>query len=428
MNILIFSSVWAPSIGGVQSVTNTLARALASYWKQRDQHDQRVEVTVATRTPAGDAPGKDGVLRVERAAGIFRLLRLVWKSDVVHIAGPALLPLFLAWLLRKKAVIHHHGYQAVCPDGSPGHFADQRVCVNSLAAGAASECLPCRAAKPGWFRGAMSVILAYPRLWLCRHVAANVAVSDHLSARLGLPRSTTIYSAPADLPTAPSTPLSGGRRGLDCLATDEAPLIAFVGRLVAEKGVNVLLHAAAKLAAEKLSFRVRIIGDGPELPRLAALAWALDLRDRVEFKGWLEEAELDEALEGAAAVAVPSIYEETAGLVAIEQMMRGRVVVASDIGGLSEIVGNAGFRFPPGDATALANCLKRVLTDAELRGVIGRAARERALALFTRERMAGEFMNVYRAIQEKAGTIAPQASISSIASVWKRPDIRKVSS
>jgi glycosyltransferase involved in cell wall biosynthesis len=416
MNILMCSSVWAPSIGGVQSVTDTLARSLASHWKRRD--DQRVEVTVATPTPGRNAANGDGVLRIERETGIFRLLRLVWKSDIVHLAGPTFLPLFFAWLLRKKAVIHHHGYQAVCPDGSLVHFAERRVCTKSFAAGGVSECLRCRCAKLGWFRGAMSVLLAYPRLWLCRRVAANVAVSDYLSARLGLPRSTTIYSAPAELPTAPRAPLAGDNGDLDCFATDEVPLIAFVGRLVAEKGVNVLLHAAARLAAERLSFRVRIIGDGPELPRLAALVWALELRDRVEFMGWLEAAELDEALEGAAAVTVPSIFEETAGLVAIEQMMRGRVVVASDIGGLSEIVGNAGFRFPAGDAGALASCLKKVLTDAELRCAIGRAARERALALFTRERMAGEFMNVYRAIQEKPGAVAAEPSISPIAGLW----------
>ena len=83
----------------------------------------------------------------------LNLLRLVWKSDIVHLAGPAMLPLALAWLLRKKAVIVHHGYQSVCPDGSLIHFADERVCCNSFASGDARDCVRCRAARLGWLRG-----------------------------------------------------------------------------------------------------------------------------------------------------------------------------------------------------------------------------------------------------------------------------------
>ena len=135
------------------------------------------------------------------SSGLFWLL---WKSDIVHLAGPALVPLFLAWLLRKKAVIHHHGYQAVCPDGSLVHYVDQRNCCNSFAAGEVRECLRCRAANVGWLRGIVSVALAYPRLWLCRRVAANIAVSSHVKERLSLPRTTTIYNAPAEIPDCPA--------------------------------------------------------------------------------------------------------------------------------------------------------------------------------------------------------------------------------
>ena len=144
MNILICSTVWSPSIGGVQSVTNTLARGLARESAQSD--DAPVELTVATRTPAGETLERDEMLRVVRDAGILRLVWLVWKSDIVHLAGPALVLLFLAWLLRKKAVIHHHGYQAVCPDGSLVHYVDQRSCCNSFAAGESA----CGAVRQMW--------------------------------------------------------------------------------------------------------------------------------------------------------------------------------------------------------------------------------------------------------------------------------------
>ena len=99
-----------------------------------------------------------------------------------------------------------------------------------------------------------------------------------------------------------------------------------------EKGVATLLHAAAELAADDIEFRVRIVGDGPERARLAILSWALHLRDQVEFTGTLKGAALEAAVSGASAIVLPSVAEETAGQVAMEQMMMGRVVIAADIG------------------------------------------------------------------------------------------------
>jgi len=393
MNILIYSSLWAPSVGGVQSVTNTLARGLAGQPDKNDSED--VEVTVAT-TSQGVGPGSaNEPLRIAGDAGFFRLVRLIRESDIVHLAGPALLPLMLAWFFSKKAVILHHGYQAVCPDGSLVHFVDQRVCCNSFASGDVSDCMRCRAAKVGWLRGLISVALAYPRLWLCRRVAANIAVSEHVSARLGLPRTTTIYNAPAERSRSRFVEFARPKPIANYGLESDPPLFAFIGRLSSEKGVSVLLHAAAVLAAEDIEFRVRIIGDGPERARLAILAWSLRLRDRVEFTGTLEGADLEAGVSSAIGIVLPSLAEETASTVAMEQMMRGRVIIASDSAGLGEIVGRAGLKFPPGDVVALTECLRRVLTDPELRCTLGRAARSRALKHFTAQRMVANHMKLY---------------------------------
>jgi glycosyltransferase involved in cell wall biosynthesis len=406
MNILIYSSLWSPSVGGVQSVTNTLARGLAE-WNEGDSRE--VKVTVATPSPTSGSrnANADGSLRVVGDAGFFRICRLVWRSDIIHLAGPALLPLLLAWFFSKKAVILHHGYQAVCPDGSLVHFVDQRVCCNSFASGKVSDCVRCRVANVGWLRGLISVALAYPRLWLCRRVAANIGVSKHVSAQIGLPRTSTIYSAPANPIVSPLVEFPRPEPIANFYLDSDAPLLAFVGRLTNEKGVTTLLHAAAALAAEDVEFRVRIIGDGPERARLAILAWSLRLRDRVEFTGTLEGAALEAAVLGAVAVVLPSVAVEAAGLVAIEQMMRGRVVIASDTGGLGEIVGEAGLKFPPGDIEALTDCLRRVLGDPKLCMTLGRAARSRALEHFTQERMVEEHMKLYSQILETSVRARP---------------------
>jgi glycosyltransferase involved in cell wall biosynthesis len=238
-------------------------------------------------------------------------------------------------------------------------------------------------------------------------------VSEHVSARLALPRTSTIYSAPAETIVHPWAGSSRPGPLTNFYLDSDAPLFAFVGRLTDEKGVTTLLHAAAALAEEEVEFRVRIIGDGPERARLAILAWSLRLRDRVEFTGALEGAALEYAVLGAVAVVLPSIAEETAGLVAMEQMMRGRVVIASDTGGLGEIVGEAGLKFPPGNVTALTECLRRVLRDTELCVALGRAARSRALEHFTRERMVDEHISLYSRILESRVRIRPPMRASS---------------
>ena len=107
---------------------------------------------------------------------------------------------------------------------------------------------------------------------------------------------------------------------------------------------------------------------------------------------------MTDELRDVQAVVMPSVWEETAGLAAIEQMMRGRLVIASDVGGLGEIVGDAGLKFPPGDAGALADCMRKVLRDPSLIESFGRKARERALRLFTRSRMTEEHARLYRGI------------------------------
>src|SRR5207302_4135571 len=106
---------------------------------------------------------------------------------------------------------------------------------------------------------------------------------------------------------------------------------AYVGRLISEKGIPILLEAARILKEEGLQFQVTIIGDGPERDRLEAVARNLGLSDEISFAGYLRGDALRRAASNATALVMPSICEETAGLAAIEQMMRGRLVIAADI-------------------------------------------------------------------------------------------------
>ena len=165
--------------------------------------------------------------------------------------------------------------------------------------------------------------------------------------------------------------------------------------MVTEKGLTVLLAAAKKLHDEAREFRVIIIGDGPERSRLEAMCDAAGTRDRVTFTGWLTGERFEEAARDIGVAIIPSICEETAGLAAIEQMMRGRAVLASDIGGLREIVDDAGMRFAPGDVEQLAGCMRHLIRHPVLARQLGERARYRAEAQFHEDRMIREHRTVY---------------------------------
>jgi len=162
--------------------------------------------------------------------------------------------------------------------------------------------------------------------------------------------------------------------------------------------VPVLLEAARKLCQRGYMFRLKIVGDGPDRARLEAMADSLDVRSRVVFTGSLRREDLEEALREVSVIVMPTLMEETAGLTAIEQMMRGRLVVASDIGGLAEVVDGAGLKFAVGDASALTECLEQLFVSPQLAIELGEKARRRALQYFVDSRMVAEHLAVYRQV------------------------------
>src|SRR5262249_4108104 len=144
----------------------------------------------------------------------------------------------------------------------------------------------------------------------------------------------------------------------------EPPTVVFAGRLVREKGVDILLHAFVKVVARIPEARLLVIGAGPERDILVQLIGALRLAPNVSMIGHITHSEMEHYCAEAWVQAVPSRWAEPFGLVAAEAMMRGTAVVASASGGLAEIIqeGQTGFLVPPGDVNALAEDLLRLLS------------------------------------------------------------------
>jgi glycosyltransferase involved in cell wall biosynthesis len=402
MKLLLYSHSFAPNVGGVETVVMSLARGLAELRTVNNR--PLFDLTVATETPAGDFDHTSLPFTVVRRPGVLALRRLIGDADVIHLAGPVLLPLFLSRLARKPVALEHHGYQAICPNGLLLHQPDGSICPGHFQAGRYGKCVSCQAAQMSWFRSLMSVLLMFPRNALARRASRNLAISTHVLKRHNLPHSQVIYygiDASSDANSdASSDDCPEARAPAD--QTLSSPLkkvtFAYVGRLVPEKGLPVLLAATSILHREGFDFAVLLVGDGPERALLEATIAQTDLTDVVHVTGFLRGDALTQMLNGVGVVVMPSVWEETAGLAAIEHMMRGRLVIASKIGGLGEVVGDSGITCRAGDPEDLARCMKDVLQNPANIVALGHHARERAKSLFLRERMIADHHRIYQEI------------------------------
>jgi starch synthase len=184
------------------------------------------------------------------------------------------------------------------------------------------------------------------------------------------------------------------------------PYVIFVGRITRQKGVPVLLHAAAGMIPEAQLVLCAGAADTPE--QLAEVTELVDgLRATRSGVVWIPEM-LDkpaviQLLTHAAVFACPSVYEPL-GIVNLEAMACGTAVVGSRTGGIPEVVdeGETGLLVPPGDPEALAAALNAVLSDPDLAQAMGQAGRKRAVAEFGWAAIAAQTANLYAELTNKS--------------------------
>ena len=304
-----------------------------------------------------------------------------FRPDVVHVRIflTQLSPLILPLLRDVPTVYHVAWYRPICPLGTK-RLPDGHACaVRWGAACRRNGCLPWRDWLP---------LMMQMRLWWRWRDAFNVVVAEsrHVQAQLGADGLGPVEIVPTGVPVRPLRP-----------PLVSPPTVAFAGRLVPEKGADILVRAFARVAERIPAARLVIAGDGPERARLQQLVDAHPFAGRVVLTGALDREELERQFAGAWVQAVPSLWAEPFGLVAVEAMMRGTAVVATGTGGLAEIVqeGRTGFHVPPGDVAALADRLLAVLQDRDLAERLGRAGREVALGRYDEAACAKNFLRLY---------------------------------
>lgn len=324
MKILLGSHHFFPSTGGIETVSNLLAREFA-----RLGH----EVRVVTQTAgAGDFP-----FAVVRRPGAFELFRHVRWCDVFLQNNISLRTLWPLLFIRRPLFIAHQTW-ITNPDGSMG-----------------------------WQHRLKRFIL---------RAATSFAISDAIaetlpvpSIRAGNPYDDEIFR---DFPA--------GKRDRELI---------FVGRLVSDKGANLVLDSLKMLQTKP---RLTIAGEGPESTALEKQSADLQLQSQVEFVGQKRGEELAKLLRQHEILVVPSLWKEPFGIVALEGIACGCVVVGSAGGGLAEAIGPCGVTFPNGDAAALAKAIAQLLSDSGERARLRRQGPAH-LARFTPRQVAGIYLD-----------------------------------
>lgn len=188
------------------------------------------------------------------------------------------------------------------------------------------------------------------------------------------------------------------REAIEPRITNHELRILSVSRLTAQKSLDTLLEAVALLRARGIDARLCVVGDGDQRATLEEQAKRLAISDWVEFAGMRPQAELPRFYAACDVFVLPSVREGM-GLVLAEALLCGAPVIATNSGGIPDIVrdGETGLLFPERDAAALADALEKFARDPALAARLAENGRKWVEARFAPERVAAEFMEAYQA-------------------------------
>jgi glycogen synthase len=368
LRIVLLSLQFPPTIGG----TSTFARALARGIGCRG-HD----VTVVVRE--GDVEVASAPYRLVRSPSFRDLIRLARGADVVHMNGFWLAGAMAASLARTPLVWTHHEYDTRCPIGLASYQGD----FTSFSPVRCTRCMIDRGLGRKLPRRFAMVLV---RRFVARLANANVSPSVHMGRSLALARSEILHYGLTS--RSLKAPTAGSRK----------PRFVFAGRLIPEKGCQVLVEAAAECRRRGVEFLVEIYGDGPDREGLERAARSLRVHNMVLFKGPASQEEIVHQIAGSRGVVIPSIWQENSPLVAIESMSLGVAIIAARSGGLPETIGDGGIVVEQGNPVPLADALERLVENPDLASELGRLGRARFESDYTINAAATAHEELYRRI------------------------------
>jgi glycogen synthase len=369
MRVMFWSELFWPHIGGAEIFGSNLIVALQK---------RGYEFIVVTRQDSPALPSKENhkgiqVYRfpfwttftdrnaVDRLVHVRRQviqLKRTFSPDLVHLQG-----------YGPSSVLFHLTTMNACP--APVLF----TLINEPSAhGAEHESLKRVLRSADWVTGKAATVLAQARRLMPEII----------------PRSSVIYNGLEVLPVLPE-PLPV-----------ESPRLLCLCRLSRQKGIDLVLKALASITDRLPKVRLIIAGDGPERPQLERQAAGLGVEDKVDFVGWVSPAKVPALINTATAVLMPS---RTEGLpsVALQAAMMARPLVATPVGGLSEVVVDrqTGLLVAPEDPTGLAEAIVHLLEHPETAAQMGQAARRRVQEVFSWRQCVDAYDALYRKLAKR---------------------------
>lgn len=367
-NITHFGKYYFPDVGGIESVTISLARGAVAY-------GHSVSVVCFEKTLARRDEVIDGVrvIRVpitkmiaSQPLGInyfLQCIKAAKNSDVIHLHVPNMLGALCALFIGKKSRLLVHWHSDV---------------IN---------------------KGLLGKILRPLESALLRRADCIVATSQvYADASEPLrPYNDKIVVVPIGIPTAKH---EGTDPNLSASLDEKIlgkKIVLAVGRLVPYKGFKILIDAAKHLSGDSVAV---IVGGGPLQQELQEAIELAGVKDRVVLAGRLSDAALHALFERATLYCLPSTYRaEAFGVVLLEAMTYGLPIVATDIPGSGvpwvNQHGTSGFNVPVEDPVALADACNQILASPELRDRLSKGARQRFAAEFTEGLSVKRMMHTY---------------------------------
>ncbi|MEA5448116.1 glycosyltransferase [Leptolyngbya sp. CCNP1308] len=307
MKILLSTTYFYPSLGGSETDAEIFAREFVKL-------GHTVKVITQTIGNNFDDRGKAFPFEVVRQPSASQLLRLMHWSDVCFQNGIILKQVWALWLTQTPWVIRHQTWIQ-----HPGQH-------------------------PTWL-----IRLKLRMVRLATSISISQSIADHLNY--------------------PSTLIPNPYREDLFRHLPEIPRfkeLVFLGRLVSDKGLDLLLSAIANLKNNNLYPQLTIIGTGEDDEVLRQQAKKLQINEQIHFVGAKVGNELVQLLNEHQILVVPSRWHEPFGVVALEGIACGCVVIGSSGGGLKDAIGNCGTTFPNGDEASLRQVLYQLLTQPEL--------------------------------------------------------------
>ena len=356
MRILHLAKYYWPRSGGMERVVQTLAEGAASLGHQ-------VEVV------AVESRGHSGISGRRPRSGVTRAF------SFAALGSQEIAPGYIAAAWKRADVIHVH---------HPHPLADL-ACL--LRAGKTPVVVTQHAdSRRTAYRPFTRLVLRRARAIVVPS-RAHLALSTELTGHEGKVEVIPFGIDQTRWQNVPPPPPGGQVRAI------------FIGRLVAYKGLDILLRALEQVPEMKLD----IVGSGPEGPRLKTLARALAIADRVRFYGEYPDDDLPRRMADADFLVLPSVtVEEMFGLVVLEAMAAGRPVITTAVPSAVREVnvpGVTGLEVPLRDVPALVRALETLSRDPARRRSMGEAGRKRVAERFTQQAMAERHIELYERIR-----------------------------